>query len=177
MEILKYPNPTLKKVSAPLIAVGEADRTLLKEMAKMMYLSHGVGLAAPQIGISKKLIVVDIGDKNLLCLINPVITKVNGKEEMEEGCLSVPNVYISIKRPRSITVKALNENGQPLCFEATGFLARAISHEIDHLNGKLIIDHVNPIKRFQLLKKNGYLKKIKQVVHAEDICPTSDSAK
>ena len=107
-------------------------------MTKIMYLSHGVGLAAPQIGINKKLIVVDIGDKNLLRLINPVVIKTEGKEEMEEGCLSVPDVYVNIKRPRSIKVKALNENGQLLSFEATGLLARAISHEIDHLKGKVL---------------------------------------
>lgn len=159
MEILKYPNPILKKTSAPILVVGEDDRVLLEKMAKIMYLSHGVGLAAPQIGINKKLIVVDIGDKNLLRLINPVVIKAEGKEEMEEGCLSVPDVYVSIKRPKSIKVKALDENGRLLNFEATGFLARAILHEIDHLNGKLIIDHINPIKRFQLLRKNGYLKK------------------
>lgn len=160
MEILRYPNPTLKKASATVLAVGEDDRALLEEMAKIMYLSHGIGLAAPQIGINKKLIVVDIGDKNLLRLINPVIIKAEGKkEEMEEGCLSVPDVYVSIKRAKSIKVKALNENGQLLSFEATGLLARAILHEVDHLNGKLIIDHVNPIKRLHLLKKSGYLKK------------------
>jgi len=159
MEILKYPNPILKKASASVFAVGEEDRALLKQMAEIMYLNHGVGLAAPQVGINKKLLVVDIGDKNLLCLVNPIIIKTVGTDEMEEGCLSVPNIYVSIKRPASIKIKALNENGKLLSFEATGLLARAILHEIDHLNGRLTIDHLNPIKRFQLLKKSGYLKK------------------
>lgn len=159
MEILTYPNPTLKKTSAPVLAVGEEDRSLLEEMVKTMYLSHGIGLAAPQIGINKKLMVVDIGDKNILRLINPIIIKAAGKEEMEEGCLSVPNIYVNIKRAKSVKIKALNENGRLVNFEATGLLARAILHEIDHLNGRLIIDHLNPIKRFQFLRKSGYLKK------------------
>lgn len=159
MEILKYPNPILKKSSASVFAVGEEDRALLKQMAEIMYLNRGVGLAAPQVGINKKLLVVDVGDKNLLCLVNPIIIKTAGTDEMEEGCLSVPDIYVSIKRPASIKIKALNENGKLLSFEATGLLARAILHEIDHLNGRLIIDHLNPIKRFQLLKKSGYLKK------------------
>ncbi len=158
MEILKYPDPTLKKSSAPLLAVGNEDRSLLDKMATVMYDSHGVGLAAPQIGINKQLIVVDIGDKQLLRLVNPVVQKTEGKEKMEEGCLSVPGIYINIKRPQRITIKALNENGRPVNFEATGLLARAILHEIDHLRGKLIIDHINPIRRLQVLKKNGYRK-------------------
>jgi peptide deformylase len=152
MEILKYPNPALKKASAPVLAIGEDDRTLLEEMAKVMYLSHGIGLAAPQVGVNRKLIVVDIGDKNLLRLVNPVIIEAEGRDEMEEGCLSVPNIYVNVKRAKSIKIKALNENGQLVNFKAAGLLARAILHEIDHINGRLIIDHLNPIKRFQLLR-------------------------
>ena len=158
MEILRYPDPILKKSSAPLLAVGNEDRSLLNEMAEVMYNSHGIGLAAPQIGINKQIIVVDIGDKRLLRLVNPVVLKSEGKEEMEEGCLSVPGIYINIKRPRTITIKALNENGQAANLEATGLLARAILHEIDHLRGTLIIDHLNPLKRWQVLKKNCYHK-------------------
>ncbi len=161
MEILKYPNPVLKKTSAAVLAVDEDDRSALEQMVKIMYLSHGVGLAAPQIGINKKLMVVDIGDKNILRLINPVIIKVNGKEEMEEGCLSVPNIYVKVKRANSIIIKALNENGQPIRMEATGLLARVILHEMDHLNGKLIIDHLNPIRRHRALRESGYFKKQK----------------
>ena len=158
MEILRYPDPILKKSSALLLAVGNEDRSLLDEMAEVMYTSHGVGLAAPQIGINKQLIVVDIGDKRLLRLINPVVLKSEGKEEMDEGCLSVPGIYLSIRRPQTITIKALNESGLPVSLEATGLLARAILHEIDHLRGKLIIDHINPIRRLRVLKKNGYRK-------------------
>ncbi len=159
MEILKYPNPALKKVSSPVLAVGEDDRSLLDQMVRIMHLGHGVGLAAPQVGVSKKLIVIDIGDKNILRLINPVTIKAEGKEEMEEGCLSVPKIYIRIRRAKSVIIKALNENGRSIKVEATGLLARAILHEIDHLNGKFIIDHLNPIKRLRVLRESGYFKK------------------
>ncbi|MBU4376997.1 MAG: peptide deformylase [Candidatus Omnitrophica bacterium] len=158
MEILRYPNPILKRPSAALLVVGNEERGILENMAETMYSSHGVGLAAPQIGINKQLMVVDIGDKGLLRLINPSVLKADGKEEMEEGCLSVPGIYINVKRPKKIKIKALNENGREVSFEAAGLLARAIMHEIDHLRGKLIIDHINPIKRLRILKKNGYGK-------------------
>ena len=156
MEILRYPDPILKKSSVPLWAVGSDDRHLLDKMSEAMYQSHGVGLAAPQVGVNKQLIVVDIGDSKLFRLVNPLVLKSEGKEEVEEGCLSVPGIYINVRRPRAIRIKALNENGEAVNFEATGLLARVILHEIDHLRGKLIIDHLNPIKRFQVLKKNGY---------------------
>lgn len=159
MKILKYPNPILKKTSAPILTVGEDDISILEQMVKIMYLSRGVGLAAPQIGVNKRLIVVDIGDKNILRLINPVTIKTEGKEEMDEGCLSVPDIYVRVKRAKSIIIKALNENGRPIKIEATGLLARTILHEIDHLNGKLIIDHLNPIRRLRVLRESGYFKK------------------
>lgn len=156
MEILKYPNPILKRSSAALLTVGDEERSVLEKMAETMYSNHGVGLAAPQVGINKQLIVVDIGDKKLLRLINPSILAAEGKEEIEEGCLSVPGIYINVKRPKKIKIKALNENGLENSFEADGLLARAIMHEVDHLRGKLIIDYINPIKRRYILKKNGY---------------------
>lgn len=159
MKILKYPNPILKKTSAPILAVGGDDISIIEQMVKIMYLSRGVGLAAPQIGVNRRLIVVDIGDKNILRLINPVTIKTEGKEEMDEGCLSVPDIYVRVKRAKSIIIKALNENGRSIKIEATGLLARAILHEIDHLNGKLIIDHLNPIRRLRVLRESGYFKK------------------
>lgn len=158
MEILRYPNSVLKRPSAALLTVGNEAREMLEKMAETMYSNRGIGLAAPQIGINKQLIVVDIGDGRILRLINPLVLKKEGKEEMEEGCLSVPGIYISIKRPKKIKIKALNENGQEISLEAAGLLARAIMHEIDHLRGKLIMDHINPIKRLRILRKNGYGK-------------------
>ncbi len=146
-EIVKYPDVKLKNRCSPVTIVGEEEKNILQRMAKTMYVNHGVGLAAPQVGINKELAVVDIGDKKLLKLINPAIVAAEGNEQLEEGCLSIPNVYVEVKRPARIKVKSLDENGRELDFEAAGLLARAILHEIDHLNGRLIIDYLNPIKR------------------------------
>ena len=122
-------------------------------MAETMYRSRGIGLAASQVGINRQLAVIDVGDKRLIKLINPKVVESNGAEIMEEGCLSIPNVYIHIKRARRVKIKSIDENGREYNLEATGLLARALLHEIDHLNGRLIIDYLNPIKRFLTLKK------------------------
>ena len=147
-DIVKYPNRLLKKKCAAVAMVGDEERDTLRRMLKAMYLNKGIGLAAPQVGINKKLAVVDIGDKKVVRLINPSITKLRGSEAMEEGCLSIPGAYVNVKRPSHITVESLDENGRKIRFEASGLSARAIMHEIDHLNGKLIIDYVNPVQRF-----------------------------
>lgn len=152
-KIVKYPNATLKKRCSPVIIVGKEERDILQKMAEAMYLNRGVGLAAPQIGINRQLVVVDVGDKRLIKLINPMVIESDGAEIMEEGCLSIPNVYIHIKRPRRIKIKSIDENGREYNLEATGLLARAVLHEIDHLKGRLIIDYLNPIKRFLALRK------------------------
>ena len=152
-EIVKYPNKILKNGCSPVTIVGKEEKDLLENLTKTMYLSRGVGLAAPQIGINKQLAVVDIGDKRLIKLINPVVIEWEGVETVEEGCLSIPNVYIHVKRANRIKVKSLDENGREFNLEATGLLARAILHEIDHLKGRLIIDYLNPIKRFLALRK------------------------
>jgi peptide deformylase len=153
LEIVKYPNITLKHKCQAVTMVGEEERGLLRKMAEIMYLNRGVGLAAPQVGISKQLAVVDIGDKKLLKFINPTIVESEGSEVMEEGCLSIPDVYLNIKRSKRIKIKTLDESGWEIYLEATGLLARAILHEIDHLRGRLIIDHLNPVKRFLTLRK------------------------
>jgi len=119
-------------------------------MALAMYLSQGVGLAATQVGVSRSLIVIDVG-QGLLKLINPVIIKKEGFQFLDEGCLSVPGECIRIKRAKTVTVNFINENGELSRIKGEGLLARAIQHEIDHLSGKLIIDHLNPIRK--LLKK------------------------
>ena len=152
-EIIKYPHARLKNGCLPVIIVGGEEKDILQNMAKTMYLNHGVGLAAPQVGINKQLAVVDIGDNKLIKLINPVIVETEGKETMEEGCLSIPNVYINVRRAKRIKVKSLDENSREFDLEATGLLARAILHEIDHLKGRLIIDYLNPVKRFFTLRK------------------------
>lgn len=152
-EIVQYPHRMLKSGCSPVTVVGKEEKDILQRMAKTMYLNHGVGLAAPQVGINKQLAVVDIGDKRLIKLINPVVIGSEGTEIMEEGCLSIPSVYVHLKRAKQIKVKSLDENGREFNLEATGLLARAILHEIDHLQGRLIIDYLNPVKRFLTLRK------------------------
>lgn len=151
-KVVKYPNVILKRRCSLVTTVSEKEKDILKRMVKTMYLNHGVGLAASQIGINKQLAVVDTGDKRLVKLINPVVVEAQGTEIMEEGCLSIPNVYIQVKRAKRIKIKSLDENGREFQLEAMGLLARAILHEIDHLKGRLIIDYLNPIKRFLTLR-------------------------
>ncbi len=152
LEIIKYPHSVLKGLSSAVLIVSGEEKSLLQKMAEIMYLNRGIGLAAPQIGISKQLAVVDLGDKKLIKLINPVLVKAEGKEVMEEGCLSIPNIYVNVKRAERIKIKSLTENGKEITFEAEGLMARAILHEMDHLKGRLIIDYLNPIKRFLALR-------------------------
>ena len=151
--VLKHPEPILKNKCFPVAIVGDEEKDLLREMVKTMYLNRGVGLAAPQVGVNKQIAVVDIGNRNLLKLINPVILEAQGTETMEEGCLSIPAVYIRLKRAERIKVKSLDENGREIVMEAEGLTARAILHEVDHLKGRLIIDYLDPIRRFIALRK------------------------
>lgn len=144
--IKKYPDPFLRKKARKVERVTEIEKDLLSQMTEVMYLSGGVGLAANQVGINKQLVVVDIG-KGLIKLVNPVITKKRGSVIQEEGCLSVPENCIKVKRSKEITVKYLDENGDARQLRSEGLLARVIQHETDHLSGKLIIDYLNPIKR------------------------------
>ena len=152
-DIVKYPNAVLRKRSSEIDIVGEEERSLMDEMVKTMRINRGVGLAAPQVGVNKKIAVVDIGDRKLLKMVNPTILELKGVENMEEGCLSIPNIYVNVKRAKSIKVRYLDENGKSQLLEAKGFLARAILHEIDHLNGKLIADYLNPMVKFFVLRK------------------------
>ena len=152
-EIVKYPAIILKNSCFPVTIVGAEEKGILENLTKTMYLNGGVGLAAPQIGINKQLAIVDIGDKRLIRLINPEIIESEGIEIMEEGCLSIPGLYIPVKRAKRIKVKSLDENGRESNLEATGLLARAILHEIDHLKGRLIIDYLSLIKRFLALRR------------------------
>jgi peptide deformylase len=124
----------------------------LSKMARLMYEASGVGLAAPQVGIQEAMIVVDIG-KGLYKLINPTILKKEGVQAMEEGCLSVPGVTVKVKRAKKILIRALDEDGREVSFDAQDFLACACQHEMDHLLGKLILDYAPLWKRLALKKK------------------------
>lgn len=162
-KIKKYGSDILRQVAEPIEEITDEIRQLANEMLKAMYDSEGVGLAAPQIGVSKRIIVLDIDPYDPSCepiaLINPEIVERTGKEDSEEGCLSVPDVRGEVKRSENVTVEALNLDGKKVRIEATDLLARAIQHEIDHLNGVLFVDHLGRLKQ-QLIKKQ--LRKIEK---------------
>jgi peptide deformylase len=152
LTIKKLPSGILRKKAEAVRKVTDAERKILEDMAETMYFNSGVGLAAPQVGISRQLAVVDTG-KGLVKMINPFIVKKYGQECQEEGCLSVPDVSVKVKRHTKITVEFLDDHGEVIRLSAEGLFARAIQHELDHLDGKLIIDYLGPIKRLLLKKR------------------------
>ncbi|SDD08571.1 peptide deformylase [Peptococcus niger] len=139
-------DPILRKTARPVDQVTDRTRKILNDMADTMYHAQGVGLAAPQVGISKRLIVVDVGD-GLLQLVNPVISAKDGIQEGPEGCLSVPGLNGVVVRANHVVVTAQNEYGQPVTIDAEGFKARALQHEIDHLEGILYTDKASSVER------------------------------
>jgi len=166
-EIKKYGDPVLKKSAEKVEVIDDEIKTILSDMAETMYEAPGVGLAAPQIGIAKRLVVIDV-DGVLRKIVNPAILEFSQEtENSEEGCLSVPGVYEKVKRAKKITVKYKNENGEEIVEEAEGLLARAFQHELDHLDGVLFVERLSPIgkklasQKLMRLKKDT-LKKIKK---------------
>lgn len=149
--ILTFPDPELKKKSHPVTVINDKTRELVRDMAETMYDAPGVGLAAPQIGVHQRIIVIDIAAKdetpNLIVAINPVIVHADGESYDEEGCLSVPKYAANVRRHERIVVKALNLDGEEVTCKTDGLLAIAFQHEIDHLDGILFIDHISPLKR------------------------------
>jgi peptide deformylase len=149
--ILTYPDPELKKKSAPVTVINEKTRELVRDMAETMYDAPGVGLAAPQIGVHQRIVVIDVSAKDeapeLIVAINPVIIHTEGESYEEEGCLSVPKYAANVRRHERVVVKALNLEGEEITCKAEGLLAVAFQHEIDHLDGILFIDHISPLKR------------------------------
>ncbi len=143
--IRKEGDEILRKKSKEVEVIDDKIKELIKDMIDTMHTYDGVGLAAVQVGILKKIIVIDLYDeKPILKLINPVIVKTKGKQEVEEGCLSFPNKYVKVVRPDEVTVEALDENGKKIKVTGTGLLAQAISHEMDHLNGIVLTDVMIP---------------------------------
>lgn len=149
--ILTYPNPELKKKSAPVTIVTDSIRELVQDMAETMYDAPGIGLAAPQVGVHQRVIVIDISAKNeppeLIVAINPVIVHAEGEAYEEEGCLSVPSYAANVKRHARVIVKALDLDGVEQTWKADDLLAIAFQHEIDHLDGILFVDHLSTLKR------------------------------
>ena len=156
-EILKYPNPVLRKKAIKVTEFDETLQTLIGDMAETMYDAPGVGLAAQQIGVSLQLLVMDVTAKDeepeLIVLTNPEISEREGSDIDEEGCLSVIELTANVKRFTKIRVKAQDAQGNPLDFIAEEWFARVIQHEVDHLNGTLFIDHLSSLKRALYKKK------------------------
>jgi len=159
LEIKEYGEPVLRGKALPLKEITPEILNLIKDMAETMYTDSGVGLAAPQVGVSKRIIIIDGEEDGLIVLINPMIVKSEGEVVAEEGCLSVPGIYSKVKRSSKVTVKALNENGDSIEITKESLTARALQHEIDHLDGILFIDRIGRMERQMLLNK---LKKKKQ---------------
>ncbi|BCX89760.1 peptide deformylase [Methylomarinovum tepidoasis] len=155
LEILEFPDERLRKKATPVAAVDDRIRRLVDDMFETMYAAPGVGLAATQVNVHKRVIVIDVSeDKDRpLCLINPEILERDGACEQEEGCLSVPGIFEKVHRAERIKVKALDREGNPFELEADGLLAVCIQHEIDHLDGKLFVDYLSPLKRQRIRKK------------------------
>jgi len=155
LDILKYPDKRLRTVAKEVAVVNSEIKQQVKDMFETMYDAPGIGLAATQVNFHQRIIVIDISDEynEPLCLINPKIIKKNGEIEWEEGCLSVPNYYESVKRANEIKVSALNQLGELSEIDASEMLAVCIQHEMDHLNGILFVDHLSKLKQKRLKKK------------------------
>ena len=155
LKILEYPDPRLRTKATPVDTVDDALRALIDDMFETMYAAPGIGLAATQVDVHKRLLVADVSeDKDApSVLITPEITHADGHEVMEEGCLSVPGYYESVERAESITVSFLDRDGQQQALDADGLLAVCIQHEIDHLDGKLFVDYLSQMKRTRIRKR------------------------
>ncbi len=154
LKICKNKNPVLRRKCKKLKIITDAERKLFDAMLETLHVEKGVGLAASQVGVLKPLIVVDIGEGPLK-IVNPQIAKRKGRCFMEEGCLSLPEILVNVKRAKQIIVKGQNEFGKAVEIDASGLLARVLQHEIDHLNGVLIIDYLPWPKRMILKRKLG----------------------
>lgn len=160
-KILHYPNPELRNIAKTVDKVDADIKHLIDDMFETMYEDNGIGLAATQLGIDLRIFVIDIQDKNQkpLAFINPIIIEKTGAQKHKEGCLSVPGIYAEVKRAAKIKIEALNREGKNFTLEANELLSVAIQHELDHLDGKLFVDHLSQLKK-QLVKKK--LKKLQK---------------
>ncbi|HVF64502.1 MAG TPA: peptide deformylase [Casimicrobiaceae bacterium] len=158
LTILEYPDPRLKRVASPVATFGPDVVRLVRDMAETMYAAPGIGLAATQVDVHKRVIVLDVSEArdDLKVFINPEIVEAEGEAETEEGCLSVPGYYDKVTRAERIRVRAQNEHGEPFELAADGLLAVCVQHEMDHLVGRVFVDHLSPLKRARL---NSRLKK------------------
>jgi peptide deformylase len=152
LQILAYPDPRLRKVAAPVAAVTPDVQKLIRDMAETMYAAPGVGLAATQVDVHKRIVVIDISETRdaLRVFVNPELVAAEGEAECEEGCLSVPGYYDKVVRAARVRVRALDARGEPFELDAEGMLAVCVQHEMEHLVGKVFVDHLSPLKRARL---------------------------
>ena len=155
LPILRFPDPRLRKVAAPVTNIDDSIRRLAADMAETMYEAPGIGLAATQVDVHQRLIVIDVSEtKNeLLVLINPEIVADEGEQVGEEGCLSVPGIFDKVERAERVTVRYLDLEGKAQTLEADGLLAVCIQHEMDHLQGKVFVDHLSQLKQTRIKSK------------------------
>jgi peptide deformylase len=167
LDIRVLGDPVLRQVTTPVGAMTDDLRRLVADMFETMHHARGIGLAAPQVGRTERLAIAEVDDERFV-LINPEVLERDGRAKGEEGCLSIPDIYADVERPKTVTVRALDENYQPYEIEATDLLARCIQHEIDHLDGKLFIDYLSVLKRTAALAKwkleqgkyPGYIRRV-----------------
>ncbi len=155
LDILTFPDPRLRNRAKSVARVDADVRRIVDDMLETMYAAPGIGLAAIQVNIPLRIIVIDVSEQNdmPLCLINPEILELTGEEQMDEGCLSVPGFYETVTRAERIRVRALDRNGESFSVDTDGLLAVCIQHEIDHLDGKLFVDHISALKRQRIRRK------------------------
>ncbi len=165
LTILEFPDPRLRRIAKPVEEVTETERQLAADMLETMYESRGIGLAATQVNEGVRVVVMDLSEdrSEARVFINPEIIERHGSQKCEEGCLSVPGVYAEVKRAEQVKVRALDADGKAFELEADGLLAVCIQHEIDHLDGKVFVDYLSPLKRRMVekrLKKQQRLDKV-----------------
>ena len=155
LNILRYPDARLHKVAAPVTVFDEALKKLVADMADTMYAAPGIGLAATQVDVHKQVIVVDVSERHdtLVVLVNPEIVEATGESDIEEGCLSVPGIYELVERAERVKVRAHDQNGKAFTLEAQGLLAVCIQHEMDHLQGKVFVEHLSQLKQQRIRAK------------------------
>ena len=155
LPILRYPDPRLHTRAAPVLKVDDSIRKLVADMAETMYEAPGIGLAATQVNVHQRVVVIDVSEDNsaLLALVNPEIISRSGEQVCEEGCLSVPGIYDKVTRAEQVRVRALNQKGETFELDAEGLLAVCIQHELDHLDGKVFVEYLSQLKQTRIKDK------------------------
>ena len=155
LNILRYPDARLHKVAVPVTVFDDGLKRLVADMAETMYAAPGIGLAATQIDVHKRIIVVDVSERrdSLVVLVNPEIVEATGVSDIEEGCLSLPGIYELVERAERVKVRAFDQNGNPFTLEAQGLLAVCIQHEMDHLKGKVFVENLSQLKQQRIRAK------------------------